>query len=91
MSWIEINADTRFNQAYDGVMSAFTLSELEAIASGQSINEVAPGWENRKPTGLRLPRVGSRGYLGNDMGHDYMYRYRDGRLSADLPIDSTNI
>ncbi|ECD4598643.1 DUF551 domain-containing protein [Salmonella enterica subsp. enterica serovar Waycross] len=89
--WTEINADTRFDQAISGVMSAFTLSELEAIDSGQNINEVAPGWDSRQPTGLRLPRTGPRGYAGNDMGHDYMYRYRDGRLSADLPMDNTDI
>ncbi|MBM7354490.1 DUF551 domain-containing protein [Lelliottia amnigena] len=85
--YIEINADTRFDQAINGIESTFTLAELDMIASGTSVAEAAPDWQHRQPTGLRIPRpeVLGRGYLGNDMGHDYMYRYKDGGLSAKLP------
>jgi hypothetical protein len=85
-AYIEINADTRFDYALNGTQSSFTLAELEEISTGKNANDVAPGWLDRNSTGLRLPRSGSRGYNGNDMGHDYMYRYKNGTLSEFLPM-----
>ncbi|WP_234262581.1 DUF551 domain-containing protein [Klebsiella aerogenes] len=89
-SFIEINSETHFDQIVHGIQTSLTLRELSALSEGKNISEIAPDWQHRQATGLRIPRPEQlgRSYNGNDMGHDYMYRYKDGRLSADLPLNS---
>ncbi|WP_312268787.1 DUF551 domain-containing protein [Pseudescherichia sp.] len=87
-TYLEINAETRFDYSIRGQRSSFTLSELEQIHDGRDINIVAPGWEARKSTGLRIPNPGS-GSNGNVMGIDYMYRWKNGELNDRLPMQSS--
>ncbi len=84
---LQITSETRFDYTIDGIKTSLTLPEFKALGEGADIDKVAPDWKMRQLTGLRFPRaaVFGRGYLGNDMGFDYMYRHSDGRLTAELP------
>ncbi|EKS6645724.1 DUF551 domain-containing protein [Enterobacter hormaechei] len=88
-SYIEINAETRFDYSIRGQQLSFTMAELEQIYNGHDIIIVAPGWQTRESTGLRLPNPGP-GSNGNVMGVDYMYRWKNGELTDRLPMQSSD-